>query len=703
MICPSVVVATVRLLLVELAIYLYRDNKEVVAVCPLIVVVITPLLKAILDWLMRLAVVVTPLTMDVKVLTAELRELLLIKLAVVVETLPLTILLRVKELVVVETESILADPLLIIDCKSVLVDTPLIVEVRVVPDWERVLELIVLKLVLVVIPLTLEVRDIPLVVVEIERLLFEITEEVAIIPLIVVVKVLPVRDWVKDEMNCLIPELTPLIIFSKKLLDVEAILVLIIFTLLELDPPILEESVLLDEVRVLEVLRFVTFRLVVVPELAVKVLREELPNTDWLPKIVDVVAVIVSVKRLEKYPVILLNVLEKKLVEEEFMKLELVEERLLDVKLFVVRLLVNRLLRERSDPCILEMIVEVETSMLGIREERSIVAIEPPRLEVNMLPFNDNVLLVFRLVIVKLVDVPLVIVVLPIIALERLAVLELRLEIKAFVWVAFSELILVRLSNGRVLSSVLPLTVETILNPLVVVERVRIFSLIIVEVEMIPFTLEIIVNVSPVLDIFNILFLIIVVVAIDPPRLESNSLRVFWERVLLVLRLVTFRLVVVPELAVKVLREELPNTDWLPKIVDVVAVIVSVKRLEKYPVILLNVLEKKLVEEEFVVIRLVAVAFVAIKLFNVASVAVRLIVLVVVAVIVSVKRLEKYPVMLLNVLEKKLVEEEFMKLELVEERLLVLILVEVKSLIFPDVIVALVMVALPNIGLSVNI
>ena len=703
MICPSVVVATVRLLLVELAIYLYRDNKEVVAVCPLIVVVITPLLKAILDWLMRLAVVVTPLTMDVKVLTAELRELLLIKLAVVVETLPLTILLRVKELVVVETESILVDPLLIIDCKSVLVDTPLIVEVRVVPDWERILELIVLKLVLVVIPLTLEVRDIPLVVVEIERLLFEITEEVAITPLIVVVKVLPVRDWVKDEMNCLIPELTPLIIFSKKLLDVEAILVLIIFTLLELDPPILEESVLLDEVRVLEVLRLVTFRLVVVPELAVKVLREELPNTDWLPKIVDVVAVIVSVKRLEKYPVMLLNVLEKKLVEEEFMKLELVEERLLDVRLFVVRLLVNRLLRERSDPCILEMIVEVETSMLGMREERSIVAIEPPRLEVNMLPFNDNVLLVFRLVIVKLVDVPLVIVVLPIIALERLAVLELRLEIKAFVWVAFSELILVRLSNGRVLSSVLPLTVETILNPLVVVERARIFSLIIVEVEMIPFTLEIIVNVSPVLDIFNILFLIIVVVAIDPPRLESNSLRVFWERVLLVLRLVTFRLVVVPELAVKVLREELPNTDWLPKIVDVVAVIVSAKRLEKYPVMLLNVLEKKLVEEEFVVIRLVVVAFVAIKLFNVALFAVRLIVLVVVAVIVSAKRLEKYPVILLNVLEKKLVEEEFMKLELVEERLLDVRFCILAVLVLRLEIVALVIVALPNIGLSVNI
>ena len=319
-------------------------------------------------------------------------------------------------------------------------------------------------------PFILEV-NIP---VEVEKfiLLFEITEEVAITPLIVVVKVLPVRDWVKDEMNCLIPELTPLIIFSKKLLEVEAMLVLIIFTLLELDPPILEESVLLDEVRVLEVLRLVTFRLVVVPELAVKVLREELPNTDWLPKIVDVVAVIVSVKRLEKYPVILLNVLEKKLVEEEFVVI-----KLFNVALFAVRLIV----------------------------------------------------------------------------------------------------------------------------------------------------------------------------------------------------------------------------------LVVVAVIVSVKRLEKYPVMLLNVLEKKLVEEEFVVIRLVVVAFVAIKLFNVALFAVRLIVLVVVAVIVSAKRLEKYPVILLNVLEKKLVEEEFMKLELVEERLLDVRFCILAVLVLRLEIVALVIVALPNIGLSVNI
>ena len=442
-------------------------------------------------------------------------------------------------------------------------------------------------------PFILEV-NIP---VEVEKsiLLFVIIVVVAIIPLIVVVKVLSVISWLNELMNCFIPEETPLIIFSKKLLDVEAMLVLIIFTLLELDPPTLEESVLLDEVRVLLVLRLVTFRLFVVKLVVVASVAVRLI-------VLVVVAVIVSVKRLVKYPVTLLNILEKKLVEEEFMKLELVEERLLDV-----RLLVNRLLRERSDPCILEMIVEEETSMLGMREERSIVAIEPPRLEVNILPFNDNVLLVFRLVIVKLVDVPLVIVVLPIIALERLAVLELRLEIKAFVWVAFSELILVRLSNGRVLSSVLPLTVETILNPLVEVERVSIFSLIIVEVEMIPFTLEIIVNVSPVLDIFNILFLIIVVVAIDPPRLESNSLSVFWERVLLVLRLVTFRLFVVKLVVVA--------SDAVRLIVlVVVAVIVSVKRLVKYPVTLLNILENKLLDVALIDERFCILAILVLRL-----------------------------------------------------------------------------------------
>ena len=254
--------------------------------------------------------------------------------------------------------------------------------------------------------------------VEVEKfiLLFEITEEVAIIPLIVVVKVLPVRDWVKDEMNCLIPELTPLIIFSKKLLDVEAMLVLIIFTLLELDPPILEESVLLDEVRVLEVLRFVTFRLVVVPELAVKVLREELPNTDWLPKIVDVVAVIVSVKRLVKYPVMLLNVLEKKLVEEEFVVIRLVAVVFVAIKLFNVASVAVRL--------IVLVVVAVIVSVKRLEKY--------PVMLLNVLEKKlvEEEFMKLELVEERLLDVRFCI----------LAVLVLRLEIVALVMVALPNI-----------------------------------------------------------------------------------------------------------------------------------------------------------------------------------------------------------------------------------------------------------------------
>ena len=94
-----------------------------------------PLLNASSDWLIRLAVVVTPLTIDVRVLTADSSELELIKLAVVVEVLPLTIDVRVNELVEVETDNIFVEPLSIMDCKSVVVDIPLITLLRIVPDW----------------------------------------------------------------------------------------------------------------------------------------------------------------------------------------------------------------------------------------------------------------------------------------------------------------------------------------------------------------------------------------------------------------------------------------------------------------------------------------------------------------------------------------------------------------------------------------
>ena len=320
----------------------------------LIVEVIIPLLNASSDWLIRLAVVVTPLTIDVRVLTADSSELELIKLAVVVEVLPLTIDVRVNELVEVETDNIFVEPLSIMDCKSVVVDRPFIVDTSIVPDADK-------EWIIPDCPPT--PLGVLLVVVELEGLI----SIVFLTPFISIDNCPDIIEYKLKSNGIVVVAIIPLILdnnIDEAVLPSNTVLnslVLIIFTLLELDPPTLEESVLLDEVRVLLVLRLVTFRLFVVKLVVVASVAVRLI-------VLVVVAVIVSVKRLVKYPVTLLNILEKKLEEEEFMKLELVEERLLDVKLFVVRLLVNRLLRERSDPCILEMIVEVETSMLGMRE-----------------------------------------------------------------------------------------------------------------------------------------------------------------------------------------------------------------------------------------------------------------------------------------------------------------------------------------------
>ena len=75
---------------------------------------------------------------------------------------PFTFDVRVNELVLVLTVSILVVPLAITLAKSVEVDTPLTVEVSIVPLVDSPLE--------------------------------EITLDVAVTPLIVVVKVLPTRD-----------------------------------------------------------------------------------------------------------------------------------------------------------------------------------------------------------------------------------------------------------------------------------------------------------------------------------------------------------------------------------------------------------------------------------------------------------------------------------------------------------------------------
>ena len=115
---------------------------EVVAITPLIVEVITPELAERVFELTRDEVEVTPFTTLVRVFTAEVSAFWFMKLAVVVETTPLTVEVRVKLLVEVETVRRLVVPEFMIDCRSVLVATPLMVVVRRVPEAERELEVI---------------------------------------------------------------------------------------------------------------------------------------------------------------------------------------------------------------------------------------------------------------------------------------------------------------------------------------------------------------------------------------------------------------------------------------------------------------------------------------------------------------------------------------------------------------------------------
>lgn len=122
----------------------------------------------------------TPLIVEVSVLTAEARSLLLRKLAVVVATFPFMIEVSMKELVEVDTESVFEVDDATRLVKSVDVATPLMVVVRVVPD--------------------------------VEILLLVITEVVAVSPLMVVDKMLPVTDWVKELMMEASVDDTPLTI-----------------------------------------------------------------------------------------------------------------------------------------------------------------------------------------------------------------------------------------------------------------------------------------------------------------------------------------------------------------------------------------------------------------------------------------------------------------------------------------------------------
>lgn len=81
------------------------------------------------------------------------------KLAVVVEITPLTVEVRVKLLVVVDTVRTLVVPALMIDWRSVEVATPFMVVVSTVPEEERALEVMIDEV--ATLPATLVVSVLP--------------------------------------------------------------------------------------------------------------------------------------------------------------------------------------------------------------------------------------------------------------------------------------------------------------------------------------------------------------------------------------------------------------------------------------------------------------------------------------------------------------------------------------------------------------
>ena len=151
---PSVVVATVRLELVDEARNVYRLAIDVVAITPLILVVTIPFNADIVEEDMIVAEEVTPLIALVKVLAAFERALEFMKLAVVVASLPLTFEESIKELVEVDMVKVCSVEDATRFVKSVDVAIPLIVVVKVVPLVEIPVEVI-----------TLVVAETPLIVV----------------------------------------------------------------------------------------------------------------------------------------------------------------------------------------------------------------------------------------------------------------------------------------------------------------------------------------------------------------------------------------------------------------------------------------------------------------------------------------------------------------------------------------------------------
>ena len=200
------------------------------------VVVIIPEVAPKVEELMIGVLDDTPLMLEVSVLTADERLLELIKVAVVVATFPFTVEVKTKELVEVEILSVEKVEEATKLVRSVDVATPLIFVVKVAP--------------------------------EVERALLVITEVVAVMPLMVEVRMLPVVFWVKELIILATVEATPLTIVWKRLREEEATL-LVMIVVVPVEPPMLEVRVLVATVRVLDVrivgaVRLVTVAFVVV-------------------------------------------------------------------------------------------------------------------------------------------------------------------------------------------------------------------------------------------------------------------------------------------------------------------------------------------------------------------------------------------------------------------------------------------------------
>lgn len=184
----------------------------------------------------------TPLMVDVSVLTADVRPLPLTKAAVVVAVLPLTIEVRINELVEVDIVKVLEVDDATRLVRSVEVAIPLMVVVSVVPD--------------VAIPFEV------------------ITVVVAVTPLITEVRTLPVTDCVKELIIEASVEDTPLTIVWKILAEEDAVLLVMIVEVAE-EPPRFEVRMLPDAEREFEVVRLVTVIFVNVPVVPLSVVIVE--------------------------------------------------------------------------------------------------------------------------------------------------------------------------------------------------------------------------------------------------------------------------------------------------------------------------------------------------------------------------------------------------------------------------------------------